>query len=292
MWARWYGSIVEKFRTWAENDSGVRAALIVGSQARTDVPADEWSDLDVVIFHTEPARLIGSTDWFQPFGTVVLSMVESTAVGGSLERRVIYSDGKDVDFAIFPSIAARFLTVSPEGSSVLRRGFEILLDKDHQLGELRAQSESKMPEPPRFPTEEEFRANVSDFFYHLLWAAKKLRRGELWTAKMGCDGYLKRLLVRMIEWSTVATATTAVDVWHDGRFLDRWSPPEVKSRLPATFAAYESRDISRALGETGRLYSQLAIQVAKRFGWSYPTEAEDAIWGLVHRTLKDLPLST
>jgi aminoglycoside 6-adenylyltransferase len=292
VWARWYGSFVEKFRKWADSDSDVRAALIVGSQARTDVPADEWSDLDIVIFHTDPARLIDSTEWFQPFGTVVLSMVESTAVGGSRERRVLYSDGKDVDFAIFPSAAIPFIAGGPEGLSVLGRGFVLLLDKDHQLGELRSVARSKAPESLGPPTEEEFLANVSDFFYHLLWVAKKLRRGETWTAKMGCDGYLKMLLVRMIEWSTVASAPTKVDVWHDGRFLDTWAPPEVEAGLPATFAQYEAHDLSRALGETGRLYSRLARQVAGRCGWNYPTGAEETVWGFVRRTLRDLPAST
>ena len=252
------------------------------------MPADQWSDLDVVIFHTDPARLIDSTEWFQPFGSVVLSIVEATAVGGSRERRVLYSDGRDVDFAIFPSTAIPFLTEGPEGLSVLSRGFEILLDKDHQLGKLRPVAGSRAHESLGLPTEEVFRANVLDFFYHHLWAAKKLRRGEIWTAKMGCDGYLKLLLVRMIEWSTIASAPTKVDVWHDGRFIDRWAPPEVKAQLPATFAQYEAHDVSRALAETSRLYSRLAREVAGRFGWNYPTEAEGKVWELVNRTLRDL----
>jgi len=289
VWARRYGSIVEKFREWADRDSGVRAALIVGSQARTDLPADEWSDLDIAIIHDDPARLIDSTGWFQPFGTVVLSMVERTAVGGSRERRVLYSDGRDVDFAIFPTAAIPYIAGSPEGLSVLGRGFLTLIDKDHQLGELPSLAGIKAPVSHGLPTEEEFLANVSDFFYHVLWTAKKLRRGETWTAKMGCDGYLKLLLVRMIEWSTVASAPTEVDVWHEGRFLDRWAPPEVVARLPATFARYDALDVSRALGETGRLYSRLAQQVSGRFGWNYPTQAEDTVWGLVDRTLRGLP---
>jgi len=291
VWARRYGSIVEKFREWAESESDVRAALIVGSQARADLPADEWSDLDIVILHNDPARLIDSTDWFQAFGTVVLSMVERTAVGGSRERRVLYSDGKDVDFAIFPTAAIPYITLSPEGLSVLGRGFIILLDKDHKLGELQSLAGTKRPVSLGLPTEGEFLANVSDFFYHVLWVAKKLRRGETWTAKMGCDGYLKLLVVRMIEWSTVADTRTKVDVWHDGRFLDSWAPPEVRSRMPATFAQYDPLDISRALGETGRLYSQLARQVAGAFGWDYPRQAEEKVWELVHGTLRDLPSS-
>ncbi len=291
MWARWYGAIIEKFRQWAEKDPGVRAVIIVGSQARADTPADEWSDLDVVIFHTDASRLIAATDWFQAFGRVVLSMVESTAVGGSLERRVLYSDGRDVDFSIFPSAAISFLTGSEEGLSVLGRGFVILVDKDHQLDGLGSVVGPKKPESLGPSTEEEFLANVSDFYYHVLWFAKKLRRGEIWFAKMGCDGYLKLLLVRMIEWNTIARASAKVDVWHGGRFLDRWAPPDVKVVLPATFAQYEAHDVARALGETGHLYSRLAQQIAGRFGWSYPAEAEEAVWKLVDRTLSNLPTS-
>ncbi|HYA10694.1 MAG TPA: aminoglycoside 6-adenylyltransferase [Thermoplasmata archaeon] len=289
MWARWYGPFVEKFRTWAENERGVRAALIVGSQARTEAPADEWSDLDLVVFHTDPPELIESTDWFQPFGTVVLSIVEPTAVGGSRERRVLYADGRDVDFAIFPAAAIPFLARSPEGLSVLGRGFAILVDKDRGFAELRATARSRASRTSGLPTKGEFQADVSDFYYHLLWFAKKLRRGETWLAKMGCDGYLKLLLARMIEWSTVASSSGRVDVWHDGRFLDRWAPSRVKSQLAATFAQYEAHDVSRALRETGQLYGELARQVAGQFGWSYPAEAEEMVTGFVQSTLASLP---
>jgi aminoglycoside 6-adenylyltransferase len=285
MWARWYGSIVERFREWAESDPDVRAALIVGSQARSDVPADEWSDLDLAIFHSEPARLIGSTDWFQRFGSAVLSMVESTAVGGSRERRVLFSDGKDVDFAIFPASAISSLTRSPEGRSVLGRGFVVLVDKDRGLTQLSSVVAGRTNERRALPPESKFQANVADFLYHVLWDAKKLRRGETWTAKMACDGYLKLLLVRMIEWSSLARESGTLDVWHDGRFLDTWAPADVKVRLAATFARYDPADLARALKETDHLYTDLARQVAGHLGWTYPLETEETVRKLVDRTL-------
>lgn len=288
MWARWYGSIVEAFREWAQNELGVRAALIVGSQARSEVPADEWSDLDLVIFHTDPARLIAATDWFQPFGTVLISLIEPTAVGGSRERRVLYSDGRDVDFSIFPASVMPFLTRSDEGRSVLGRGFVVLVDKDGQLTKLATDVRSEMPEPVGPASEAVFEADVSDYLYHVLWAAKKLRRGETWIAKMVCDGYLKLLLVRMIEWNALTRQSTHVDVWHDGRFLDTWAPADVRARLAATFARYDAPDLARALKETTHLYTVLARQVAERLGWGYPAEAETVVQKLVDRTLSTL----
>lgn len=282
-----YGPIVQSFRRWADEDPDVRAALVVGSQARTDLPADAWSDLDVVVFHTDPRRLLASTDWFGRFGAVVLSVVEPTAVLGGLERRVLYSEGRDVDFSVFPSEAIPLIAASREGLEVLRRGYVVLLDKDQQLAKLRPVLEGGSPERRGLPTEERFQAGVADFWYHVLWTAKKLRRGELWSAKLGCDGYLKRQLAEMIEWQTLAVGE-GVDVWHEGRFLDRWADAAVRRRLPATFGGYEPRDLSRALRETGRLYSELARQVAGAQGWTYPADAEATVLRAVADTLGDL----
>ena len=39
--------------TWAESQPSIRAILVVGSRARRDFPADEWSDLDLMIFATD-----------------------------------------------------------------------------------------------------------------------------------------------------------------------------------------------------------------------------------------------
>ena len=286
MWARWYGPIVERFRAWATEEPGVRAALIVGSQARTHDPADEWSDLDVVIFHDNPEQLVGSTDWVGNFGDVALTTVEPTAVLGSRERRVLYSNGKDVDFAVFPSAALGFVAQSPEGLAVLGRGYEVLLDKDGRLSKPVASLESSVYDQQKLPSEEQFQADVADFWYHVPWAAKKLRRGELWMAKMVCDGYLKMVLIRMIEWQTIVRRGNGTDVWHDGRFVDRWAEPEVRARLPETFAQYDRKDLARALNATGRLFSDLAHEVASDRNWAYPEKAESIVWTIVGSTLK------
>jgi aminoglycoside 6-adenylyltransferase len=289
MWARWYGEIVGKFRQWAESEPDVEAALIVGSQARSDMPADQWSDLDLVIFHKNPPQLLASTDWFRSFGEVVLSTIEPTAFDWSRERRVLYSDGRDVDFSVFPPDAISFLSGNPDGQAILRRGFVVLIDKSGRLAGLETIAGRATPASGGAVPRDAYLSAVSDFEYHVLWVAKKLRRGELWAAKFGCDGYLKRLLLQMIEWGVEAPGAARVDVWHEGRFLDRWAPSDVRARLPSTFARYESQDIARAVRETARLYSDLARRVAERSGWSFPEAAHDSVAILVERTLLDLP---
>lgn len=50
---------------------------------------------------------------------------------------------------------------------------------------------------------DEFYNMVNDFLYHIIWASKKIQRGELWTAKMCIDAYLKRYLLRVMEMYTI-----------------------------------------------------------------------------------------
>ncbi len=43
-----YEKIERNFISWAQTVEDIRAAFIVGSRARKDHPADEWSDMDII----------------------------------------------------------------------------------------------------------------------------------------------------------------------------------------------------------------------------------------------------
>jgi len=60
-------------------------------------------------------------------------------------------------------------------------------------------------QPASPPAPAEFLNAVNDFWYHAVWTAKKLRRGELWIAMSCLDSYMKRRLLQMIEWHARAT---------------------------------------------------------------------------------------
>lgn len=53
--------LLERFVAWAVNCSDIRGAVIVGSRARTDHPADEWSDIDIIVITTDPDRYLSTT---------------------------------------------------------------------------------------------------------------------------------------------------------------------------------------------------------------------------------------
>jgi len=81
----------------------------------------------------------------------------------------------------------------------------------------------------------------------------------------------------MVEARVVAESKGRVDTWHDGRFLERWAPPDVLVRLPVTFACFDREDVARALDETGRLFSEEARRVSRESGFTYPADVESSV---------------
>jgi hypothetical protein len=125
----------------------------------------------------DPIPYLASPEWLGAFGRPLLTFVQPTAVGPFTERRVLFETGQEVDFALLPVAAATRMTEDPDGRAVLRRGFRVLVDK---LGlEATLRKVAAPPPAPGLPDQAAFAQLTHDFWYHLVWAAKKLRRGEL-----------------------------------------------------------------------------------------------------------------
>lgn len=247
---------------WAREREDVKGALLVGSQARTEAPADRWSDLDIVLFVDDPQRLADDESWVATFGSPVLTFLEATGFGSRVERRVLYETGEDVDFPLLEASAWRELGSSPEARALLARGYRVLHD---ELGLAEELAELPPPAAEEPPDSAALRELASDFWYHALWTAKKLRRGEIFTAIDCLDGYLKWRLLTLLRWHA-HSVDPSVETWHSGRFLERWADPGALAALERAYAHYDLRDVARALWETIDLFQGLEEEVARRLG--------------------------
>ena len=263
--------IVAAIADWSRERDDVHAAVVVGSHARAAVPADRWSDLDVVLVVDDPERYATDERWVSEFGSPVLTFLEPTAVGEERERRVLYETGHDVDLPLVPLSALDRLE-SPEVAQIFARGHRVLVDKIG-LAE-RLETAARHVEAPSAPTERELTELASDFWYHALWAAKKLRRGEVFMAKGCLDGYMKARLVTLLAWHARAS-DPIVDTWHDGRFLERWADPGALAALEDSYARYDLRDVARALWATIDLWQQIETETARQLGHTISLDRDD-----------------
>jgi aminoglycoside 6-adenylyltransferase len=272
--------ILERCIAWAKGESGIQALAIVGSRARNDVVADEWSDLDLIVVVDDPESYLTRTDWLLQIGHPWLTFLEPTPIGGLLERRVLFDGLHDVDWTFIPVSMVedwRDHGVPDEVVLVFQRGVRTLLDRTGAITEMLASVSTQPRTTPTRPTPDQYHHTVNDFLYHVIWCSKKLQRGEVWIAKHSCDGYLKRLLLVMVDWHAQSQHGWALDTWHGGRFLERWAEPEAVRDLPGTFAAYAPADIQRALVATLALFQQLAMTVADNLGLHYPEDAHSYV---------------
>jgi len=198
----------------------------------------------------------------------MLTFLEKTATGDNVERRALFEGGVDVDFSIIPkeSLVKDLEDPSPQDQDLIRRGVRVLHDKTGLLAKL--PEPSKRPAPTRSPpTKGEFDQLVNDFLYHIVWAAKELRRGGLWTAKACCDSYMKWKLLGMIEWHTLASKGWDTDVWCNGRFIEECADQKIVKALGKTFAHYDYEDVKKALFATSSLFLEIARETAQKIGY-------------------------
>ena len=263
--------IAKNFVRWGEACDNLRAALIIGSQARTDHRADEYSDLDIIMIVDNPNYFLSSDQWLRSIGDYHISFVENTIDGGK-ERRVLFDNALDVDFVMIPESNVNALN-DGEAVKILERGYHILIDK---IG-LQAKIKSLGIVKPTLslPAENEFLNIVNDFWFHSVWTAKKLKRGELWTAMLCVDSYMKRKLLSIIEYYAQAVHGADYNTWHSGRFIEEWAEKWITEKLSLCFSHYNKENIKNALLSTMDLFRSIAIEIAKKFCFQYPKEADE-----------------
>jgi aminoglycoside 6-adenylyltransferase len=280
-----YQQIIEKFIQWAQGEDGIRAVAMIGSRARADHPADAWADLDLIVVAADPVLYLSSADWLHQIALPWLTFIESSGDGRVLERRVLFEGGLDVDFAFLPLEMATQMAQSgfpPDVADMFRRGVRVLLDKDDLFTSIPELAGAPLA-PAEPPTQEEFLNLVNDFWYHTVWSAKHLRRGELWWGKSCVDDHLKFLLRRMLEWHARLKFGPQHDTWLRGRFLEEWADPRAVQELRQAFAHYDATDIWRALFATMHIFRWVSHEAVEQLGYAYPRLGEQAATELVNK---------
>ncbi|WP_315110014.1 aminoglycoside 6-adenylyltransferase [Clostridium intestinale] len=259
-----YKDIVDRIIKYGETSELVKAEVLIGSQSRQIDCADEYSDIDVMLFVSDIDFFINSDEWISYLGKYYISFVEKTVSGG-MERRVVFENAMDVDFIFLQ--ADNFSRIN-ELSEIVSRSYKMLLDKDNFTDIISnvAQSDKLFS----IPTESEIQNLISEFFFHVIWASKKVMRGELWAAITCVDGYMKKLLLKMIEYHSHALHGTDYDTWHNGKFIERWAEPWVVKEFQNIYARYSDKDIMKALLNTMNLFKNIAIETMDKWDYEYP----------------------
>ncbi len=252
-----------------KKDDQIKAGILIGSRARTDRPADEYSDVDIILLVEDIDFFIQTDEWLKDLGKYHISFVENTVAGGK-ERRVLFDQAMDADFLFLRAGNVGRIEKDASVQDIVSRSYRILFDKIGFGTVLRNMASAKEIYMP--PSETGFTNIICNFWFHSVWAAKKALRGELWVAKNCVDGYMKSLLLQMTEIHAHAVHGREYDTWHNGRFLEKWAEPWIIERLPGIFSDYSVQGILSALVCTMDLFRQLTTEAAELLNYQYPNE--------------------
>ncbi len=262
---------------WAKEQPEIRSIILVGSQARRDQPADEWSDIDLQVFATDPAPFLTSNDWLSILGTVWLC-IPYQQPGAEPERLVIVEGGQKVDFHFSPAGELEAIIQAQILPEVYHRGYKILLDKDGLAA--RFPPCPYAPPPYQNPSRDEFLRSMELFWFEALQHAKMLRRGERWAGMMGEYQLLQRL-GQIIEWHARAASGGQRDTWHAGRFLMEWANQDIRDALEDLSRRFDADGGWRFLQTITCLFHRLAAETAVWLGYTYPVRLDERISGII-----------
>ena len=289
---RWAGlpgllGLRDRIEAWLPAQPWIEAAAFFGSTEHARHPADDWSDLDVLLVVPDPASVVEDGRWPAELGEAWISLVHDAPIPGIRVRQVLYAPGHDVDWIVVDR--ATIEAIPPEAwDEVAGNGSRVIVDRDGWLDPKvsSAQPTGGLPAPD----EALFTWTVDDFLYQVVWSTKRLRRGELWRAKDDIDRYEKAHLLAVIGWQALARRP-GVRVRPEGRGLAGWVVPSTADALAPTFAAWDAADIGRAILATLELFGQVARDVAQAHGWVYPEERHRVVRAWVEARLAEAAAS-
>jgi aminoglycoside 6-adenylyltransferase len=263
-----YNRTIDEISTWARENSGVRGLILIGSQARSTLPADQWSDLDLMVLVDDPQAWLDENTWLDRFGEVVCFFEEIVPLHFTSWRwcvkRVLYRDQRDVDFSLLPYL--HLDEVLRVNQDILAKGYRVLYDANRPALEAKVCAVLEpLPQAalPR-PTRQELQAIVNDLLYHVIWAMKKIKRHELWVATGCINCYMRGLLLRLIEMHNAVSQQAADPLNYSGRYLEQRTAPQVLALLEQAFTRYDPAQAVQTLQHLLDLTGTLAQAICQQ----------------------------
>jgi len=270
--------VLDTLVAWAERTDGIRAMILTSTRARDEGPVDEFSDYDVILAVTDPASFAhGDLGWQAAYGTPLVRWGDEDQLHGRTTyfRGVIYEDQVKVDYSIWPDALLEAVAERDTLPPGLDHGYRVLLDKDERT--------RRWPQPTCTayvlgkPTEVEYQALVEEFWWGTTYAAKALRRGELFFANSFMLEHDLKILTlrRMLEWRIAVDRAWSFAPGVYGRGLERHLDHKTLRELTDISASLDPGEIWTALSRLIDLFRRVASEVALALGYAYPREIDE-----------------
>ena|SRR5438034_2719722 len=280
--------IINNLRNWAIEDKNIICVLIGGSQSNKNKVADEYSDVDAVIFARRKKQYDRDLSWINRFGE--LASYHEDRIGVPLitcVHKIYFTNGAHLDILFWNrhvlSIGYIYLWLR-ERTMLLRllpslwkkiienhfaffpkyiyRGFTLLVDKKNYSHRMEYIGQKFQYRQSPFSLEK-LQHIVSRFWAYAYSTSISISRDELICSKIVGDNVMKYKLLELIELYVKCRHGENYDVFDKGRYLEKWAPDFIVKRLKNIYGHYEANDAWRATMETMDLFSLICKVLLK-----------------------------
>lgn len=257
-----YLQLEQEIGAWCRERADILAALVIGSRGRTSPPADDFSDLDLILFTTDPDIYADDSSWMNVLGDAWIAAKNQIGQGDP-EWLVLFDGGSKADF-LFVAAARNqsldeMLRMLPY-QDVLARGARILYESDSaSVTSPIAPVPAAKPFPP---SNERLTQEVNKALFAVERLVKFALRGDRWRSQYEAGVELRGHLLTLVEWHARTEFGPSLDTWYGGRYMDAWADKRVLEAIrPVEFDPAPS-NLEKAISMQLELIEWLAKEIA------------------------------
>ncbi|MCW3169652.1 aminoglycoside 6-adenylyltransferase [Chryseobacterium sp. 09-1422] len=202
---------------FAKADDRIRAVLLNGSRANSNVAPDKYQDFDIMFIINDLDSFIIDRSWINTLGKPLLQQLPDEMELGkdahdenfSFRFLIMFEDQNRIDLTLFPyeKIKTDFKTDSLTIA---------LLDKDYLFNNIPKPSDKDYHITK--PNQREFSEVCNEFWWCITNVAKGLKRGEMIYAKDMLETVVRPMFWQIIEWNIGNENDFKVSIGKSGKF--------------------------------------------------------------------------
>jgi aminoglycoside 6-adenylyltransferase len=265
----------------ARKDERVRAVLLHGSRANSQISPDKYQDFDIVYIVDRIESFISDKGWTNVFGDKLIWQLPDDMVVGKKEVEnsgrfallMLFTDGNRIDLTLRSKneIKANY---KPDSLTI------VWLDKDKMFSTIGLPNDSDYF--VKEPTEKEFLDTCNEFWWVCTYVAKGLARNEIIYSKEMLETVVRPMFMNIIAWYIGIETNFSVSTGK-GRFLKSLLPPDLYNDILETYSDQALENNWKALFLVTGIFGKLARAVSGTLNFRYVTSEEENVIAYLNR---------
>lgn len=263
----------------ASDEDRIRAVLLNGSRANSNVKPDKYQDFDIVFIVNDFDSFITNHKWTNVFGEKIISQHPQEMNFGKNDEfdlrfgftyLMMFSDGNRIDLTIFQ--AKHIKTHFKKDSLTI-----VWLDKDNTFSKIEKSNEKDYHILK--PTEKEFTDTCNEFWWVSTNVAKGLLRNEIIYAKELLEVFVRPMFMKLIEWKIGIETNFSVSSGKSGKYFDKYLEKDFYNKVLKTYSGTDLETNWNSLFVMTELFEDLENDVSEQLGFTCNKEEQQNVIG-------------